>query len=319
MLRRIARQIPQIDRLVRQRNELAREVEYLRRQLAERQPPAVPAVPPFDRRSVILKHLNLDGLGLEIGPSHSPLLPKCDGYRVEIIDCADADHLRANNRALGIATDRIEEVDYVSDSGSIFETIGESGRDDYIVASHVIEHAPDLVGFLSDCEKLLAPEGRLSLAVPDKGYHFDLFQALSTTGNALEARHARRPSPGTAFDFVANYARRNGNETWGIDDQSAPEFVHGLPQAKDLFDRMQRSDDYFDAHVWRFVPSSFRLIVSDLLALDEIHLREFSFDAPGGLSSSRRYRGRAAVGWTGWRSPSWCAPSLARSLSLNGP
>jgi SAM-dependent methyltransferase len=140
----IARQIPPISRLIRQ--------------LAQ------------DRRDVILRHLDLDGLGLEIGPSHSPLLPKSQGYRVETIDHADANHLREKYRALGQDVGRIEEVDYVSGGGSIFETIGKPGRYDYIVASHVIEHIPDILGFLQDCERLLKPNGHVSLAVPEERF-----------------------------------------------------------------------------------------------------------------------------------------------------
>jgi predicted SAM-dependent methyltransferase len=276
----VAQHIPPIGRLIRQRDELRREVERLRLQAAYA-PSEGP--PPQDRRDAVLRHLNLDGLGLEIGPSHNPLVPKSKGYRVEIIDYADADHLRDKYRELRQDISRIEEVDYVSNGGSILDTIGKPGRYDYIVASHVIEHVPDLVGFFRDCEQLLKPDGRLSLAVPDKRYCFDLLQTLSTTGHALEARHARRTDPGTAFDFIANFARRNGRETWGIEDHSEPGFIHGLAQAKQLFDHMHTSNDYVDVHVWRFVPSSFRLIVSDLNALGETSLQELSFAAPGGF------------------------------------
>jgi SAM-dependent methyltransferase len=282
MAKAVARKIPAIDRLFAQRDALSREVAKLRA-LAEGRPQTHPA--PYDRRDLILQGLNLDGLGLEIGPSHNPLLPKSQGCHVEIIDHADAGRLREKYSALGAsAVKRIEEVDYVSGGRSILETIGKPGRYDYIVASHVIEHVPDLIGFLKDCEQLLKPDGRLALAIPDKRFCFDVFQALSTTGHALEARAAKacRPSPATVFDFTANFAC-GAQETWSVYDDAEPRLLNDLKTAKAAFDRARESDEYLDVHVWRFVPSSFRLIIGDLNRLGEISLGELSFAVPGGF------------------------------------
>ena len=41
------------------------------------------------RRTYALPGLNLEGLGLEIGPSYAPLVPKRDGHRVETLDHLD--------------------------------------------------------------------------------------------------------------------------------------------------------------------------------------------------------------------------------------
>jgi hypothetical protein len=276
----VVRTIPAIDRLFTQRDALFREVAELRA-LAERRRQIDLA--PYDRRAVLLQGLNLDGLGLEIGPSHNPLLPKSQGYQIEIIDHADAGHLREKYRALGSsAVERIEQVDYVSDGRSILETIGKPSRYDYIVASHVIEHVPDLIGFLKDSEQLLKPDGRLALAIPDKRYCFDVFQTLTTTGHALEARtmKACRPSPGTVFDFTANFACGT-QETWSIYDQTEPCLRNDLTKAKARFDQARDSNEYIDVHVWRFVPSSFRMIIGDLNMLGEISLKELSFVVPG--------------------------------------
>jgi hypothetical protein len=278
----LARTIPAIDRLFMQRDALSREVAALRK-LVEGREQTCPT--PYDRRDLILRGLNLEGLGLEIGPSHNPLLPKCKGYQIEIIDHADAGHLRKKYGALGSSAVKcIEDVDYVSDGQSILETIGKPGRYDYIVASHVIEHVPDLIGFLKDCEQLLKPDGRLALAIPDKRYCFDVFQTLTTTGHALEARamKACRPSPGTVFDFTANFACGAG-DSWSVHDQTEPCLRNDLKTAKAAFDRACDANEYLDVHVWRFVPSSFRLIVGDLNMLGEISLKECAFAVPGGF------------------------------------
>ena len=80
------------------------------------------------------------------------------------------------------------------------------GTFDAFIASHVIEHTPDLIDFLQTSEILLKSSGVVVLAIPDKRYCFDYFQPLTTPGQVLAAhaegrsRHTRR----TAFDHVAS-------------------------------------------------------------------------------------------------------------------
>lgn len=280
----VARLVPAIDRVIKQRDELIREIEQLRVAINKLVIADRPQIKPMvDRFKALTQHLNLDGIGLEVGPSYSPLLPKSAGYHIETIDYVDANYLREKFRNTEVDISRIEDVDYISGGGSIFETIRKLGRYDYIIASHVAEHFPDFLGFLNDCALLLKPEGRLSLAVPDKRYCFDLFQALTTTGQVLQAHYdnVRRPGPGTQFDFVSNYAMRGAQIAWRHNDLMPPHFLHDLHAAKAAFDCVRSSEEYLDAHVWRFVPSSFRLILHDLNALGETSMREFSFIETG--------------------------------------
>jgi hypothetical protein len=53
--------------------------------------------------------------------------------------------------------------------------------------------------------------------------------------------------------------------------------------AAELYEKGRSGAEYIDAHIWRFVPSSFRLIMGDLDMLKEISLRELSFLVPGGF------------------------------------
>ena len=129
------------------------------------------------------------GKGLEIGPSHNPLMPKAAGFNVEILDYLDAEGLRRKYAAAGIDVSAVEEVDYIADGRSMTEVIGQRQRYDSIVASHVIEHVPDFVAFLNDCEALLKPGGSLVLAVPDKRCCF-----IFCVRSPQSARSCRRTS-----------------------------------------------------------------------------------------------------------------------------
>jgi len=44
----------------------------------------------MDRNDRIKSMFDTYGFGLEIGPSYNPLLPKAEGYNVEILDYASA-------------------------------------------------------------------------------------------------------------------------------------------------------------------------------------------------------------------------------------
>ncbi len=47
---------------------------------------------------------------------------------------------------------------------------------DLLVASHVIEHVPDLITWLREIASVLKPTGQARLAIPDRRYTFDLLR-----------------------------------------------------------------------------------------------------------------------------------------------
>jgi SAM-dependent methyltransferase len=236
---------------------------------------------PFDRRQeLLLSQLNRAGLGLEIGPSYSPVVPKASGLAVETVDYLDADALREKYRGgVGIDIRRIEPVDHVLGPRTITEAIPHRHRYDYIIASHVIEHMPDMLGFLRDCQALLKPDGVLALAVPDKRACFDFLLPISTTGQILQAheRGDRHPGAGAVFDHTAYRANLNGDIAWRLGSSGVLTMPNDFQGAHDLFDKVNRTTEHVDVHIWRFVPSSFRQIIGDLLALGLIGLKEKAF------------------------------------------
>lgn len=236
------------------------------------------------RRELLLSLIDTAGLGLEIGPGFNPLLPKREGYRVETLDHATREALVAKYRdAPGVDASRIEEVDHVSTGASVFEAIGQAGRYRYIVASHVIEHTPNLLGFLQDCERLLEPKGVLVLFVPDKRASFDVLRPLTSTGDVLQAHleGRTRHTAGRVFDELAYNVLRGGAHSWHANNHDALAFFGQLHNAKALFEHVQRSGEYIDIHAWQFTPSSFRLISNDLFEIGQLALRECSFHAEG--------------------------------------
>jgi SAM-dependent methyltransferase len=229
----------------------------------------------LSRKEKALFLVKKEGLGLEIGPSHNPLAPKSDGYHVEILDHLSASELKEKYKDHGLDLTRIEEVDYVWRGEPLRELINKEGHYDYIIASHVIEHVPNIIQFLIECQGLLKEGGVLSLVIPDKRYCFDYFQQLTTTGQALDAliNDSKRPSSGQVFDHIANACKKGNNIAWSNNNSQDISLVHSRDDAKKMFNLLQDSDEYVDVHVWRFTPASFRLLISDLQFMELIGLK----------------------------------------------
>jgi SAM-dependent methyltransferase len=200
------------------------------------------------RQLAALANIDLSGLGLEIGPSYSPLVPKLGGARVETIDHASREELIAKYREFGLPEEKlaqIDEVDYIWRGGSLVSAIGDKERYDYIVAAHVIEHSVDLIGFLQDCETLLKPHGRVALAVPDKRYCFDFYRPQTSVGAVVDAQG-----------------------TWTSAQTSPPQTQNAdLHWGPTVIKNGDDQETYFDIHRWVYTPASLSLLLEDLAEL----------------------------------------------------
>ena len=206
---------------------------------------------------------------IEIGPSFNPLAPRSAGWDTRVVDHLGRDGLVAKYRDHPhVDVSRIEAVDDVWTSGALSDAVPTAlhGRFDALLASHVIEHTPDLLGFLASAETLLGADGIVVLAVPDKRYCFDYFQPLTTTGQVLQAAAEQRSrhTPQLVFDHFAYAVSDGGLGAWWQRPSEGLRLTHTLAQAIGLFDLLQRPGEYVDVHAWRFSPSSFELLLLDL-------------------------------------------------------
>jgi len=230
---------------------------------------------PTNRVDKALEFISKDSLGIEIGPSHNPIAPKRNGYNVHIIDYLDAGRLREKFRHDDVDVNNIEDVDFVWNGQPLPELVGGIGKYDWIVGSHVLEHIPDPVSFFAQCETILRPGGIVSLIVPDKRVCFDHFRPLSSTGDLLDAYVMKqtRPSPGSVFEHVVNAVSLDDKIAWSGHDSGEFAMMYEFPEAQKLWEHACNSDQYMDAHIWRFIPDSFNLIIEDLQRLGLVGLR----------------------------------------------
>lgn len=231
------------------------------------------------RNEILLKSLNRSGNGLEIGPCHRPAAPKREGFRVDIVDHLTREQLIEKYRNSDLELGTIEDVDYLWSGQDYVEVTGKSKHYDWVIASHVIEHTPDLVGFLLNCDSVLKDDGVLSLAVPDKRYCFDHFRPISGIGNIIDSHLSKNKinSPGTVAEYFLNVVKKDGKIAWDSQTEGSYEQIHNLAQAKNNMKRIMKYQLFMDCHSWCFVPHSFRLLIQDLFDLELIPFREVSF------------------------------------------
>lgn len=229
-----------------------------------------PLTPVPTRDEIVRPMLDPEGRGIEVGPLDKPLMPKREGFRVEIVDLASTEELRATYREQEVDLDAIEPVDHIVGDRRISDVIEGLGTFDWVVASHVIEHLADPLGFLRSAESIIGAAGRVVLVIPDKRHCFDHFGELTTSGQVVDAFLERRdvPTPGQILDHVARSAVADGSIAWGRSSDAEPEPMYGRDHIRGDFERALDGET-FDGqiHCWRFTPESFRLLVDDLRTL----------------------------------------------------
>lgn len=236
----------------------------------------------LNRNDRILKHISKDGVGLEIGPSHAPIAPKSEGYKVHVVDHLNKDALIEKYRPHNVAVENIEDVDFIWHGETYAELTGKKNYYDWIIASHVVEHTPDLVAFINSCAEVLKEDGVLSLAVPDARYCFDCLRPITGISKIVDAhlQRAKIHSMGTAVENILGVTTNAGRATWGYGKTRRDfELVHSRAELSKIMKIDSSTEAYSDYHAWCFTPNSFRLLINDLNLLGLISLKEISFGA----------------------------------------
>jgi len=170
-------------------------------------PPGAP-----HRKQRLLSTIDRNGNGVEISPGDDPVAPKAEGFNVHAVE-------------------------------DLAEVTGRPNHYDWIIASHVIEHMPDLIAFLGDCDAILNDRGVLSLMIADKRHAFERARPISGIAAVIDAHVAGQKAP----------------------SQGA------------LAEHRLYAAGHQDVHTWCFVPHAFRLLVEDLHLLGYTRLREVGF------------------------------------------
>ena len=217
---------------------------------------------PFARREELVAAMDGAGPVLEIGPFCAPLLK---GPGVEYLDRLDAAALRDRAQAIGLdASDCPERIHHVGG----LDRVGADSFD-AVLASHSIEHQPDLVRHLEEVARVLRAGGRYVLIVPDKRFCFDHFLPETTIADVLDAFEEERTIHrlGSVVEHVALVTHNDPVRHWRGDHGGVDLEERQRRTAEALAAYRSSDGTYLDVHAWQFTPESFVALFATLARL----------------------------------------------------
>jgi predicted SAM-dependent methyltransferase len=221
-------------------------------------------------------------VGLEVGALVSPIVTP-DMGNIRYIDHATTAELQAKYaHDPNVDARKIVNVDYVWGKDGLPELVGQDAPFDYLIASHVVEHVPDFIGWLKEIHAVLKVGGILSLAIPDKRYCFDYYRHPTQVADVVDAflNHSRKPSPRQVFDYITAAVMHNGSIAWDCQipiDPRQLKPIHSEQEAWQIAQRSLLQDQYVDAHCWVFTPQSFFDLLKSLIHLELLDFKVEQF------------------------------------------
>jgi predicted SAM-dependent methyltransferase len=208
--------------------------------------------------------------GIEIRPLDCPVV-RAEQGRISYADFDTTERLKVKYASdTKIRAKNIVRIDYVLDMGALPESVGLTRKFHYAVASHVIEHVPDIIGFLNGVTQMLRPGGLICLAIPDKRYTSDYFRNADVLADVVDAHigKLRRPSIRQVFDHFANAAEVPVLGAWnGTLHREHLRRSHSLPEAMEMARLAVTVDQDLDCRCHVFTPESFFEVLRGCFAL----------------------------------------------------
>lgn len=234
------------------------------------------------RNDKILSNINYrNTIGLEIGALANPIVTP-DMGNVRYVDHLSTDVLREKySKDSSIDTDKIVDVDYIWGEHPLIELTQEEAPFDYLIACHVIEHVPNLVGWLKEINSILKPGGVISLAIPDKYQCFDYNRDITQLGDVLESylNDRRKPTSRQIFDYLSRVIHWDQKISWAgpVEGLSDLTNLYSLTTAWDITQATFKSNEYYDVHCWIFTPYSFFKLLEGIAELGLLKFEPINF------------------------------------------
>lgn len=210
------------------------------------------------RKKRLLHKLEPKKLGLEISPLYSPITDK-KIHNVEYTDYTSAEESRRKHA--DYVHDEIMDLNFIWDQDlPLHDCAGGKGKYGWAIASHVLEHVPNPIGWMNEIFDVIDDGGYLSLALPDPSFTSDLYRETTKFHHALDAWMNRYTIPSTyqLYDFIRNTTSQ------GVTATASPRDRHYAPQEAFSFCmHAWNTGEYIDAHCNVFTPISFEDIINE--------------------------------------------------------
>jgi SAM-dependent methyltransferase len=132
---------------------------------------------------------HLVGSGVELGPGHNPFPLPYPGTAVAYVDRWEPDENRELFAELGDDASFLQP-DVVCDLDTDrLAALGDATQD-FVIASHVLEHVAEPIGLLDDIHRVLRPGGVALVLLPDMRRTFDRERPVTDLGHLLREHDA---------------------------------------------------------------------------------------------------------------------------------
>lgn len=224
------------------------------------------------RTQKMLEGLDLStAVGVEVGALDNPVVPPTSPG-IFYVDHVDTPTLRQKYREHpNVKLDKLVEVNGVWGEKTLAEAAVAVAPVDFFVASHVIEHVPNLIGWLQEIASVLRSGGHVRLAIPDRRFTFDLLRRETGLAEVLAAHFvkARIPQIPQIVDHYEHVTKVDAELAWaGTLDHRVLEKHHTPAEMFRVIEDALQNGSYNDVHCWVFTPHSFAILMRRLAELD---------------------------------------------------
>lgn len=220
---------------------------------------------------------NFKGLGLEIAPYFDPFVDRAK-YKVLYTDYISTDEIK--EKALENPTlsgQAIPEVDFVWTPGSHLRERAPPIAFDYVVASHVMEHVPNPVGWLNELLSVTKTGGKVVLFLPDRRQTSDLYRNITSFAEMVELWISQPdvPTPRQVADFMGGSFRNDHGTSNFFDGAKTPTSADRSYSDEDAIDTakfVSLNNNYIDVHATVWEPVHFADVLRRLSAAGLINV-----------------------------------------------
>jgi len=230
---------------------------------------------PEGRRAFVMSHLPAHLRGLEIAPYFNPMVDRSK-YDVFYVDCIDNDEIQRkageNPGAVGCYVPRIDAV-WVPGK-RLADCVG--GRKfAYAVASHVMEHVPNPLGWLNEILECVEVGGRVAIMLPMRTKSMDYYRQNTTFGQVVgwSIEKPSLPTPTQVMDFLSQSFFHTGEP---VIEGQMPRFEDAVRHYSDkdavnYANFVWNEKHYLDVHCSTWTPESFKEIFGRLRDVGLLH------------------------------------------------
>lgn len=212
--------------------------------------------------------------GIEIGALTAPLVTPSKGRITYVDHASTAELIKKYRDNPSIDPKKIVHVGAIWGNNTLRQAIGGDELFDYALASHVIEHVPNIIGWLQEVREVLKADGSLRLYIPDKRFDFDYLRPEATIADALDAyvRKTRVPLPRMIIDHHTNYMEIDIADAWAGKRAQKTEWKSDCERSIETARNALENEVYYDTHCWVVTPRSFAKIME---RCSELGIMEF--------------------------------------------